>query len=209
LWRTPRFTSQVNRLVFDEAHCISQWGDFRKAYKNLCFLRYIIPSAVILALSATLPTPVLVEIQSLLGLANDVRVVQRSNDRANIALVVREMKYTVRSLHDLAFLAPLDFNYVAKSPPKFMLFMESKDLCEKGGRFLRARLPRDLIHRIVWVHADMSRDHNQKALADLRAGKIYGIVCTDVAGMVSLVHYPVLIIFNTKYRELIFPTLSL
>jgi superfamily II DNA/RNA helicase len=126
------------------------------------------------------------EVQSLLGLNNKVRVVHRSNDRPNIALVVREMLYSVRSLHDIAFLAPLKLDYSTRSPRKFMLFMQSKSLCEKAALFLRARIPPELIHKIVWVHSDMSRDHNQNALARLRTGEIFGIVCTDVAGMVGL-----------------------
>jgi superfamily II DNA/RNA helicase len=145
----------------------------------------VIPSAVILALSATLPHAVLTEIQSLLGLPRDVQIIRRSNDRSNISLVVRQMSHTLASLHDLAFIVPPGFCASSPPPPKFMLFMEMKDLCQRGATFLRRRLPLDLRHKIVWVHADMSRDHNQKALDRLRAGEIYGIVCTDVAGMVS------------------------
>ncbi|KAB5592160.1 hypothetical protein CTheo_4425 [Ceratobasidium theobromae] len=187
LWRSSAFTSQVKRLIFDEAHCISQWGDFRKSYKNLCFLRYIMPLAVILVLSATLPPLILTEIQSLLGLPRDIPTIQRSNDRHNISLVVRQMQHSLRSLHDLAFLFPTNFSSSSQPPPKFMIFMETKDLCQRATRFLWQRLPKDQKEKVVWVHADMSHDHNQKALAQLRAGTIYGIVCTDVAGMASLI----------------------
>ncbi|KAF8593383.1 P-loop containing nucleoside triphosphate hydrolase protein, partial [Ceratobasidium sp. AG-I] len=168
LWRSTNFT---------------QWGDFWKAYRNLCFLRFILPSAVVLAVSATLPAGVLTEIKSLLGLKDDVQLIRRSNDRPNIELVVCQMQFTLRSLFDLAFLVPLGLTKSMIILPKFMLFMESKELCQKAALFLRRRLPPDLEHKVVWVHADMSRDHNQKALARLRSSEIYGVVCTDVAGM--------------------------
>jgi superfamily II DNA helicase RecQ len=185
LWRSSAFTSRVKRLIFDEAHCISQWGDFRKTYKNLCFLRYIMPTAVVLVLSATLPPLILTEIQSLLGLPHNVPIIRHSNDRHNISLIVHQMQHTLRSLHNLAFLFPLGFNSSSQPPRKFMVFMETKDLCQRATRFLWQRLPQDQKNKVVWVHVDMSCDHNQKALAQLRAGEIYGIVCTDVAGMVS------------------------
>lgn len=200
LWRSSAFTSQVKRLIFDEAHCISQWGDFRKSYKNLCFLRYIMPSAVVLVLSATLPPPVLTEVQSLLGLPQDVHMIQRSNDRHNISLVVRKMEHSLRSLHDLAFIFPLNFTSASKPPPKFIIFMESKDLCQRATKFLWRRLPEDLRHKVVWVHADMSRDHNQETLRQLREGTIYGIVCMDVAGMVSY-SFPLLVTTRSSFFE--------
>ncbi|KAG8710282.1 hypothetical protein FRC11_004676 [Ceratobasidium sp. 423] len=94
----------------------------------------------------------------------------------------RLLEYTQRSLHDLAFIVPPNFspNF---PPPKFMLFMKSKLLCERAAEFLRQRLPKGLQDKIVWVHADMTRKFNEQALTNLRDGRIYGIVCTDVAGM--------------------------
>ncbi|KAG9093508.1 hypothetical protein FS749_014270 [Ceratobasidium sp. UAMH 11750] len=87
------------------------------------------------------------------------------------------------SLQDLAFLVPGNLDYYHEAPPKFLLFMESKELCQRASHFLRKRLPLKLRSKIVWVHADMSREHNERALARLRTGEIFGIVCTDVAGM--------------------------
>jgi superfamily II DNA helicase RecQ len=95
------------------------------------------PSATILALSATLPPLVLAEVQSLLGLSQDVTLIRRSNDRSNISLLVRRMLYPVSSLQDLAFLVPHGFTLSSPPPPKFMLFMESKVLCQHAATFLR------------------------------------------------------------------------
>lgn len=151
------------------------------------------PSAVVFVLSATLPTPVLSEVKASLGLPREIQTIRRSNDRHNIALVVRQMQHSVRSLQDLAFLFPEPNSPNPKRSRKFMVFMESKDLCERATAFLWLRLPRSERHKVVWVHADMSREHNRETLELLRAGEIYGIVCTDVAGMVSILYNLIII----------------
>ncbi|KAG8730922.1 hypothetical protein FRC10_002264, partial [Ceratobasidium sp. 414] len=183
LWSTQsKFRDLVTRIIFDEAHCVMNWGDFRPAYHRLCFLPPMLPNATFLALSATL-TPLMVsELKRLLGIY-DVEVIRRSNDRHNITPIVRRMNYSVKSLHDLDFLIPLGLTPTSAPPPKFMLFMESKKLCQRAGRFLRSRLPPELQDHVVWVHADMTSGFNEDAMAKLKNGELFGVVCTDVAGM--------------------------
>lgn len=164
------------------------WGDFRPSYRRLSFLHPLIPHATIFALSATLTPTMVTEVKTLLGLSN-VELVRLSNNRQNLSYVVKKMAYTQQSLHDLAFLVPQPFS-PSCPPPKFMIFMRSKVLCERAAEFLRQRLPAALRDKIVWVHADMTRGFNERALANLRDGSIYGIVCTDVAGMVSAIATP-------------------
>ncbi|KAG1803054.1 hypothetical protein EV424DRAFT_1277392, partial [Suillus variegatus] len=43
LLQKPTFASQIMGFVFDEAHCITSWGEFRSEYKELERLRYILP----------------------------------------------------------------------------------------------------------------------------------------------------------------------
>ncbi|KAG8710059.1 hypothetical protein FRC11_004919 [Ceratobasidium sp. 423] len=64
-----------------------------------------------------------------------------------------------------------------------MVFMRSKKLCQDAAKFLRGRLPLELQDRVVWVHADMSREFIEEAMIALRNGELFGITCTDVAGM--------------------------
>jgi superfamily II DNA/RNA helicase len=144
----------------------------------------VVPSAVVLVLSATLPPLVLAEVKSLLRLPPSTVLIRRSNDRPNIGLVVREMQSTISTLYDISFLVPPGTS-LSNRPKKFMLFMKSKELCERAGMFLRRRVEPVLEDMVVWVHADMSREHNRQALSDLQAGHLFGIVCTDVAGMVG------------------------
>ncbi|KAG2036946.1 hypothetical protein BDR03DRAFT_934278 [Suillus americanus] len=54
LWK-PTFASQIIGFVFDKAHCITSWGEFRTEYKELECLQYILPCYVpFMIASATL-----------------------------------------------------------------------------------------------------------------------------------------------------------
>ena len=78
----------VNFLVVDEAHCISQWGhDFRPAYLKCQILRELQPDAPMLALTATATPKVTQDIIEHLQLLNPL-VQKDSFSRSNIAFQV-------------------------------------------------------------------------------------------------------------------------
>ncbi|SOC81269.1 ATP-dependent DNA helicase RecQ [Salinimicrobium sediminis] len=80
----------VNLIAVDEAHCISQWGhDFRPAYRNIALLREIKPEVNVVGLTATATLPVVKDIAAQLEL-KDVRILQKSFRRDNLAHIVRE-----------------------------------------------------------------------------------------------------------------------
>ncbi|KAG8724330.1 hypothetical protein FRC11_002138, partial [Ceratobasidium sp. 423] len=110
---------------------------------HITFIRPTLQHATFAALSATLTPAVVLELKKWLGLY-DVQVLRRSNDRQNIAPIVKKMQYSVSSLHDIAFLIPLGLTPESTPPPKFMLFMRSKQMCQKADRFLCKRLPPEL-----------------------------------------------------------------
>ncbi|KAF8873216.1 P-loop containing nucleoside triphosphate hydrolase protein [Mucidula mucida] len=61
--------NKLDRIVIDEAHCVSQLGhDFRPDYKELQLLRKLLPQVPIMALTATCPPKVLDDLLSILGL---------------------------------------------------------------------------------------------------------------------------------------------
>lgn len=81
---------QVNLIAVDEAHCISQWGhDFRPAYRNIAVLRKIKPEVNVVGLTATATLPVVKDIAAQLEL-KDVKILQKSFRRDNLAYIVRE-----------------------------------------------------------------------------------------------------------------------
>jgi len=62
---------KLNRIVIDEAHCVSTWGhDFRSSYLSLGSLKKTYPAVKMMALTATATPKVKQDIIKLLGLTN-------------------------------------------------------------------------------------------------------------------------------------------
>lgn len=80
----------VNFIVVDEAHCISQWGyDFRPAYLNIAKLRELKPNLAVIALTATATPEVVEDIQAKLAFDNGA-VFQKSFLRPELSYNVRK-----------------------------------------------------------------------------------------------------------------------
>ena len=200
LFRKKPFTSRLISVIIDEAHCVKLWGSFRKQYQELGRLRHILPDSVHFAIvSATLPATILPDVLSLLGVSRDkLHTIQLSNDRSNIALLVRKMKYAANTYMDLDFLvqdaisdSPADANTSGDSQPlrhheKFVIFFDDKNEATAAAQYLRSRLPLDQRHRIIWFMSDMSQEFKEDGIEGLADGKIWGICSTDSFGMVGV-----------------------
>ena len=98
--QTPLFKSRaskmnINFLVVDEAHCISQWGyDFRPAYLEICNIKEIIGNVPIIALTATATKLVADDIVQKLGFGEH-KTISTGFERPNLSYVTRntEDKY--------------------------------------------------------------------------------------------------------------------
>lgn len=79
----------VDLIVVDEAHCISQWGyDFRPSYLKINRLREIFKGAVMMALTATATPAVVSDIANRLDMHSPA-IFSRSFSRNNISYIVR------------------------------------------------------------------------------------------------------------------------
>ncbi len=79
----------LNRIVIDEAHCVSQWGhDFRADYLELKRLRQMFCEVPILALTATATEEVRMDIIKQLGMKNTTIYFQSSFNRPNLVYEV-------------------------------------------------------------------------------------------------------------------------
>ena len=82
----------INRIVIDEAHCISQWGKgFRPDYLNLKYLKIEFKNVPILAMTATASKDIREETINILNL-RDCLIFRSSYNRHNIFLEVRDKK---------------------------------------------------------------------------------------------------------------------
>jgi len=194
LLKQTKFASQLIAIILDEVHCLKLWNSFRHDYQDLGRLRFILPDRVHFALvSATLPRPVLTLVMSHLGVTLDkLYALRLSNDRDNIALVVRKMKYPANSFRDLDFLVPGDtaLDHTSggsrQQHKKFVIFFDNKKEATSAGRYLRQRLPVDQRDKIIWFMSDMSAGFKEAGVADLASGELLGICATDSFGMVSI-----------------------
>jgi superfamily II DNA helicase RecQ len=145
LWKKSSFTQRLLGFVFDEGHCISQWGGFRKHYLAVGIIRYLITNPVAFYVtSATLPPPIIAEIRRLLHINPDtVTEILCSNDCPDIALRVQEMKCPSSSYEDLGFLIPHNWQTGMDKPQKFLVFFDDIKEAEAATKFLHQRLLRD------------------------------------------------------------------
>ena len=89
LFQSKLRAMEVNLLVVDESHCISQWGyDFRPSYLNIASIRELLPDIPVLAITATATPDVVNDIQDKL-LFKHKNVFKKSFVRQNLSYVVR------------------------------------------------------------------------------------------------------------------------
>ncbi|KIJ58560.1 hypothetical protein HYDPIDRAFT_178049 [Hydnomerulius pinastri MD-312] len=169
LLKDPLFTSRLISIVIDEAHCLTEWGEFRPEYTELGRLRYILPSSTPLMItSATLTAFALTSALRLLHMHTDrMVIIRRSSDRPNIKIGVKKIKYTLNSYTDLAFLIPEGWK-----PGHY----KCRTLSPKAP-------PPELRDKIKWFNSDMTMAYKEAELENLVSGETWGLCTTDSFGM--------------------------
>lgn len=85
----------LNRIIIDEAHCVSQWGhDFRSDYLEIQRLRLSFPEVPFLALTATATEEVRIDIINQLKMRKDTLYFQSSFNRPNLIYEIYPKKGT-------------------------------------------------------------------------------------------------------------------
>ncbi|KAF7421188.1 hypothetical protein PC9H_011708 [Pleurotus ostreatus] len=186
LLEDEKFASSILHIVFDEGHCISEWGKFRKDYTRLGALRHTIQSIERIPLyvaSATLPESILVSIANTLQLRDErTRYILQSNDRPEVALLVRMLVYPANGYKDLEFLLP-GKQYCDNPPDKFIIFFDNTKEAEAARDVLRKRLSTANKKRVKHFHSTMTQEYRQEEYERFRRGEVWGICSTDAFGM--------------------------
>jgi ATP-dependent DNA helicase RecQ len=157
----------VNLIVVDEAHCISQWGhDFRPSYLTIHLLREYC-KVPILALTATATNKVITDIQVQLKL-NDPVVFTKSFERKNIVYYVRT---TENKLEDL-------INTLSTIKGSGIVYVRNRKRCVELAKILKQK---DINADYYHAGLDMEiRNEKQKLWTE---NKIRIIVSTNAFGM--------------------------
>ncbi|KAI9457456.1 P-loop containing nucleoside triphosphate hydrolase protein [Lactarius psammicola] len=180
------------RMVITSPECIlndqkflmlwNQWsGDFQPDYANVGRLRWMVPPHVAFyAASATMLHYVLLHVKAILQMCSDTREIRLSNNRPNIHLVTLEMLDPLNSCHDITRVLRFDGD---PSPPPFMVFCNDRKETECICLYARSLAPAGSVDKLLWFHSGMSVHFRTETIEKLCTNKIWGIFCTDAAGM--------------------------
>ncbi|EJD32601.1 P-loop containing nucleoside triphosphate hydrolase protein, partial [Auricularia subglabra TFB-10046 SS5] len=188
LLRVPKFSRNFKRLVLDEIHCLIEWSGFRPEYKNFDLFLSMMPlHARILCASATVTDAQRLSIMNTLGMTpTNTELIRLSMDCPNLFLMTLEMPSSASNYEPLRMLLPPDPQHLppdCEPPPKFMVFMNSKIECVLACLDMMSQLPPEHRDKVCWFFSDMSDEFKAQKLDDLKAGRIWGIFCTDSAGL--------------------------
>ncbi|KAI5982246.1 P-loop containing nucleoside triphosphate hydrolase protein [Pisolithus albus] len=183
--KNPLFTSRIISIIIDEAHCLTDWGEFRPEYKELRRLRYILPTTIpVMIASATLTKDTLTDALQLLHMhPGKLVTIRRTTDRPNIKIAVKKIKYSLNSYADLSFLIPPGWKDGDPLPPKFLIFFNDIQDAINAVQYLRRHLPPGSRDKIKWFNANMTTTYKDSEVANFVSGETLGFTTTESFGM--------------------------
>lgn len=167
-FREKLMKMDVNLIVVDEAHCISQWGyDFRPSYMNIVSLRELLPGITFLALTATATPRVVKDIQEKLRF--------KTNNVLSVSFQRENLSYLVRQKEDkLGYL----FETLKKVKSSGVIYVRSR----KATREIASELRKQGISADFY-HAGLSTSVRNMKQDEWLAGKTAVIIATNAFGM--------------------------
>lgn len=164
----------VNRIIVDEAHCVSTWGhDFRPSYQKIPYIRRKLGNPPLIGLTATAPTRILDDIMEMLELKGTkpyVADVDRPNiqfDRQRFSSDVEKREYLIKELKEA---------HKKKEPT--IVYAARRDKTEELANELSASgIP------AAFYHAAMDPGLRELIQKDFSRNKIRVLVATKAFGM--------------------------
>lgn len=159
----------VNLIVVDEAHCISQWGyDFRPSYLEICTLRGIFPDVTVLALTASATPQVAADICSRLQFRSGSATYALSFSRDNLSYIVRYDEYKERTL----------INVLSSVPGSAIVYVRSRRRARELAQMLQAQ-----DFEADFYHAGLDPRLKEQKQNVWKSGEKRIIVATNAFGM--------------------------
>ena len=157
----------INFIVVDEAHCISQWGyDFRPDYLAIGKIREL-SDAPIIALTATATPSVAEDITQKLEFKQK-NIIKTGFERPNLSYIVRHCEDKLGQLS----------NICSKTPGSGIVYVRSRKRAEELSAFLKSQGISSSFY-----HAGLGYDTRTKRQEQWKSDKIRVMVCTNAFGM--------------------------
>lgn len=184
---------KVALVAVDEAHCISQWGyDFRPSYLQIKRIREVVPSAVVLALTASATAEVAADIMNRLEFGSP-NVLRSDFARHNISFAVRRTDDKRGQLLRL----------IDNVPGSAIVYMRTREGCEKLAAFLSEKG-----YSAGFYHAGLPHTERSLRQDEWLHDKTRIMVATNAFGMGidkndvrAVVHYDVGDSLEAYYQE--------
>ncbi|KNZ73146.1 Bloom syndrome protein [Termitomyces sp. J132] len=203
--------NELNRLVVDEAHCISEWGhDFRSKYRSLGMFRRMFPLVPIMALTATATAEVQSDIIRSLALSEDrlYRAIHPFN-RANLFY---EVQY-FGNFEPVSQMAQVS-EYITtlyrrrKRPSSGVIYCRKRATCDELSRYLRTNgINSQPYHRGISRHT-LDETLREWTIGGTGEGGIDVVVATIAFGLGIdkpdvryIIHYDIPKSFEGYYQE--------
>ena len=157
----------INYIVVDEAHCISQWGyDFRPDYLQIGKLRELVDAPVI-ALTATATPKVADDIMDRLGF-EEKNLIKSGFERPNLSYIVRKCEDKLGQLLSIC-------SNVAGTG---VVYVRNRKKTEELAAFLTTNGI-----SASFYHAGLGQDSRSDRQEKWKTDKIRVMVCTNAFGM--------------------------
>lgn len=169
LSKLPELARKTNLLVVDEAHCISQWGnDFRPGYRLIADIRDAIPSAPVLAVTASATPAVSADICEQLHFRKGHRLFRTSFERPNLSFVIRQTEDKEREL----------LHILSSVPGTAIVYCRSRNNTVAYAKYLNA-------HGIdaAFFHAGLDTSSKNQRQQEWVEGRIRVLTATNAFGM--------------------------
>jgi len=157
----------INRLVIDEAHCVSMWGhDFRPDYLYIAEARRLLGNPPLLAMTATAPPRVRLDIVQRLGA---MRIIAGDVLRSNLRLEVFHAHNADEKLRYL-------IDFCCSEPGAGIVYAGTRARCEGLAELLRCQ-------GVSAIHYHAGLDNRAEAQDQFMSGRARVIVATIAFGM--------------------------